>query len=113
MNLQDLSSPALRKRRRRLVRDLPPAEQILRGTLIESFKRCGRPNCHCASGPGHGPKYYLSTSQPGGRPRQDYVPNGEHLRIAQLISNSRRLRSMLDEICAINAELLRRREELG
>ena len=113
MNIQDLSSPVLRRRRRRLVRDLPPIEYVLRGTLVETFKRCGRPNCHCADGPGHGPKHYLCISQPGGRPRRDYVPNAMHLQIAQLIDNSRKLRGILEEICAINAELLRRREDLG
>jgi len=35
------------------------------------------------------------------------------LQIAQLIDNSRKLRGILEEICAINAELLRRRENLG
>lgn len=63
--------------------------------------------------PGHGPKRYLSISQPGGRPRRDYVPNNAHLQVAQLIDNFRKLRQALDEICAINAELLRRREDLG
>jgi hypothetical protein len=92
---------------------LPPIEQVLRGTLVEAYKRCGRPNCHCVDGPGHGPKRYLSISQPGGRPRRDYVPNGVHMQVAQLIDNFRKLREMLNEICAINAELLRRREELG
>jgi hypothetical protein len=95
------------KRRRRLVRDLPPIEQLLRGTLVETYKRCGRPNCHCVDGPGHGPKRYLSISQPGGRPRRDYVPNNAHLQVAQLIDNFRKLRQ------ALNAELLRRREDLG
>src|SRR3974390_1484907 len=63
MKIQRRSSTALRKRRRTLVRDLPPIEQILRGSLIETYKRCGRPNCHCVDGPGHGPKRYLSMSQ--------------------------------------------------
>ena len=61
---------ALRKRRRRLVRGLPPIEQILRGSLIETYKRCGRPNCHCVDGPGHGPKRYLSNQSTGGRPAE-------------------------------------------
>ena len=39
MNIQDLSSTALRKRRHRLARGLPPIEQILRGSLIETYKR--------------------------------------------------------------------------
>jgi hypothetical protein len=112
MNLEKLSSTALRQHRRKLARDLPPLEYLLRGTLVETYRRCGRPNCHCANGPGHGPKHYLSISQPGGRPRRDYVPNGTHVLAAELIGNFRRLRGMLDEICAINAELLRRREAL-
>jgi hypothetical protein len=115
MNIQDLSSPALRKRRHRIVRDLPPIEHVLRGTLVETYKRCGRPNCHCVDGPGHGPKRYLSISLPGtgGRQRRDYVPNDAHAQVAHLIGNFRALRAALDEICAINTELLRRREELG
>ena len=113
MKLQSLSTSALRTRRRRLVRDLPPIEQVLRGTLVETYKRCGRQNCHCVDGSGHGPKRYLSISQPGGRPRRDYVPNGVHVQVAELIDNFRRMRETLNEICAINTELLRRREELG
>jgi hypothetical protein len=112
MNLQNLSAPALRKRRRRLVRNLPPIEHVLRGTLVETYKRCGRSNCHCVDGPRHGPKRYLSISQPGGRPRRDYVPNGIHVQVAQSIADFRKLREMLNEICAINTELLRRRQDL-
>ena len=113
MSDQDLPATALRRRRRKLVRELPPLNQVLRGTLTETYKRCGRPNCHCADGPGHGPKRYLVTSQPGGRPRREYVPNAAHAQVADLIGNYRRLRAALNEICAINAELLRRREDLG
>lgn len=113
MSNQDLPATALRRRRHKLVRELPPLDQVLRGTLTETYKRCGRPNCHCADGPGHGPKRYLVTSQPGGRPRRAYVPNAAHERVVDLIGNYRRLRAALNEICAINAELLRRREDLG
>ena len=112
MDLEKLSPAALRKRRRKLAQDLPPLEYLLRGTLVETYLRCGRPNCHCVNGPGHGPKHYLSISQPGRRHRRDYVPNGQQVLVAELIGNYRKLRSMLDEICAINTELLRRREEL-
>jgi hypothetical protein len=112
MNIANLPTSALRKRRRKLVRNLPPLDRVLRGSLTETYKRCGRPNCHCANGPGHGPKRYLVTSQPGGRPRRDYVPNALCAQVAELLDNLHRLRAALNEICAINAELLRRREEL-
>src|SRR5690349_25098176 len=112
MNIQHLSTAALRKRRRNLVRGLPPIERLLRGSLTETYKRCGRPNCHCRDGPGHGPKRYLVISQPGARPRRDYVPNAACEQVSQWLGNFRRLRAALNEICAINTELLRRREEL-
>jgi hypothetical protein len=113
MDIQTLSSTALRKRRCKLVRDLPPIEQVLRGSLLETYNRCGRPNCHCVNGPGHGPKRYLAVSRPGGRLRRDYVPNAAHPQVALYLGNFRTLRKALDEICAINTELLRRREDLG
>src|SRR6266851_5594130 len=92
---------------------LPQIAQILRGSLIETYKRCGRPNCHCIDGPGHGPKRYLSTvRQTGERPRLGYVPNATHAQVAEFLGNYRKLQQMLNEICAINAELLRRRERI-
>ena len=106
-----IHSPA--QRRHQLARGLPPIEQILRGSLIETYKRCGRPNCHCVDGPGHGPKRYLSTiSRTGERPRVGYVPNAAHAEVREFLANFRKLREVLNEICAINAELLRRRESL-
>jgi len=90
-----------------------PIEQIVRGSLMETYKRCGRPNCHCADGPGHGPKRYLSTiARTGERPRLGYVPNAAYAQVAEFLVNFRKLQEMLNEICAINAELLRRRESL-
>ena len=38
MNIQHLSTAALRKRRRNLVRGLPPIERLLRGSLTETYK---------------------------------------------------------------------------
>jgi hypothetical protein len=94
--------------------DLPPLDRVLRGSLVETYKRCGRPGCRCAHGPGHGPKRYLSVSTAGQpRPRISYVPNAACAEVAELLGNFRKLRETLNEICAINAELLRRREDLG
>ena len=106
------SAAELRRRRHKLLGDMPPLERILRGSLIERFKRCGRPGCHCANGPGHGPKIYLSVSVSGERPQMDYVPNAKGCEVRALVDNFNKAREILNEICAINTELLRRREEL-
>lgn len=103
---------ALRKRRAVLLRQLPSLKAILRGSLIERYKRCGKSGCSCMQGQGHGPKYYLSISRPGARPEMVYVPTGYRDQVNALIENYRQARAVLDEICEINLELLRRREEL-
>jgi hypothetical protein len=106
------TSSALRRRRQALLHDLPPLDAILRGSLIERYKRCGKPGCKCAEGPGHGPKYYLSVSFPGERPQMDYVPQEDLAATRALIANFQQVRAALEEICQINRELLRRREAL-
>ena len=109
--MESVSSSSLRRRRRQLVKALPPIEQIVRGSLMETYKRCGRAGCHCVDGPGH--KRYLSTiARTGERPRLGYVPNATYPQVAAFLTNYRKLQEMLNEICAINAELLRRRESL-
>jgi hypothetical protein len=102
----------LKKRRLALRRQLPPLIAILRGSLIERYKRCGKPGCKCARGRGHGPKYYLSVSYPHLPPQMDYVPQQFYARTKKVLANYQRARAILEEICEINRELLRRREAL-
>lgn len=106
------STSALKKRRQALRRKLPSLVTILRGSLIERYKRCGKPGCKCAKGRGHGPKYYLSVSHPRLRPQMDYVPQERQTQVKKFLANYQRAREILEEICEINRELLRRREAL-
>ena len=92
---------------RNVVRD--PSESL--SAMGRNLQHAG---CHCANGPGHGPKRYLSTvARTGERPRLGYVPNPAYPQVAEFLATYRRLQEMLNEICAINAELLRRRESLN
>ena len=106
------STHALKKRRQALQRKLPSLVAILRGSLIERYKRCGKPGCKCAKGRGHGPKYYLSVSFPRVRPQMDYVPQEFYHQTRKFLANYQRARKILEEICEINRKLLRRREAL-
>lgn len=111
-SLQDRSNRSLHQRRRRLLDRMPPLYALLRGSLIERYKRCGRSGCKCAQGQGHGPKYYLSISQPGSHPSMDYVPLDSLEKVSQYLDNYRLVREILEEVCSINRELLRRRMSL-
>lgn len=105
-------SSFLRRRRQTLLHQLPPLHQVLRGSLIERYKRCGKPGCKCARGMGHGPKHYLSVNVPGGNPQMDYVPQQRYGETVQWLANYYRIQEILKDICTINRELLRRREAL-
>ena len=45
------------ERRSRLLKRLPPFEEILRGSVVRRLLRCGKPGCRCADDPAarHGP----------------------------------------------------------
>jgi hypothetical protein len=101
---------ALRQRQKALLRKLPPLQAILRGSLIERYKRCGKPGCKCMEGRGHGPKYYLSISQPGRRPEMDYIPAEFQEKVKTYLENYRKVKEILEELCSISRQLLRRRE---
>ena len=104
------STAALVRRRQALAKQLARLQPfILRGSLIERFKRCGHPGCKCQNGPGHGPKYYLSVSQAGGRPEMDYVPEENVQEVADYLQNFQKIRQVLEQICNLNRELLKRR----
>ena len=110
--MAEQSAAELKRRRKQLLRKLPPLDAVLRGSLIERYKRCGNPRCKCANGPGHGPKYYLSVSHASESPQMDYVPQAEHAVVSEYLANYSRVREILEEIPQINHELLRRRQPL-
>ena len=110
--LKEKSTKALRQRQKAILRRLPPLQAILRGSLVERYKRCGKPGCRCANGRGHGPKYYLTVSYPKRRPEMDYVPADLQEKVKEYLENYRKVKGILEELSEINRELLRRRESL-
>ncbi len=93
----------------RLVRKLPDLRQVLRGSLVQRYRRCGRPNCHCANrdDPGHGPAYYLMVTTGPGKTVQVYVPKQKKSQVEQWIKNFNIARDTLDEISTINRDLMK------
>jgi len=113
MDIEKKTTASLRRRRTLLAKKIAPIDsQILRGSLIERYIRCGKPGCKCADTPGHGPKYYLSVSYPGRRPEQYYVPQGYQKQVTEFVANYQKVKQILEEISSINRELLRRREKM-
>ena len=76
MSDQDSSRQHSAEQRELLLKGLPDLGEILRGSLVTRFRRCGKGGCHCAreSDPGHGPAYYLVVTVGRGKTVQVYVP---------------------------------------
>ncbi len=100
-----LATAELRSRRAALVAALPQAGGLLPGALVEQHRSCGKEGCRCSQGEPHGPYVYLQVAG-----RLVYVPAGLADAVRAQVDTSRRLRGMLEEISAINLELLARRE---
>ena len=95
----------LRSRRDRLVAALPQAGAFLAGSLTEQRRRCGKEGCRCARGELHGPYAYLSVAG-----RMVYVPAVLADAVRAHLETSARLQETLEQISAVNLELLSRRE---
>ena len=102
------SMRALLLQRQRLVKQLPPFSEVIRGSLIERRLRCGNSRCHCARGEGHH-AWYLTVSFAGGRTEQVTVPEGWVPQVRRWLKNYERWWVILEEVSAVNRELLRRR----
>jgi len=106
--LAKLSTMAIENRRRVLAMKLPPAEQTLRGSLLERYVTCGKPDCKCARGERHGPSWYLTTTLGPGRTTGAVVPEEQFQQVRLWVENFQRMKRDLESISAINRELLRR-----
>jgi hypothetical protein len=109
-SLSELTTRALRARRRRLLARVPDLEGYVAGSLVEQSRRCGKPGCRCAAGDLHGPYVYLSAGSATGRRGLVYVPAPLADLVAEKVAVSVSVQQLLGEISAINLELLVRRE---
>src|SRR5260370_26556584 len=72
-----ISLQALRDRRDQLAARLARVDDLRPGSLTARFRKCGKPNCHCAQkdSPGHGPSYSLTHAR-AGKTITQVIPQG-------------------------------------
>ena len=96
-------------RRRRALRNLPPLEEIVRGSVFTRRLRCGKVTCRCARGELH-TAICLTVSFAGGRTEQLSLPAELAPVARRWVANYRAWWKAIETISAANRELLRRRE---
>jgi uncharacterized protein DUF6788 len=104
-DLPGAGTAGLRARRAELAARLPQAGEFLAGSLAGQRRRCGKEGCRCTQGELHGPYTYLQVAG-----RLVYVPAALAQTVARHVEASALLRDLLEQISAVNLELLARGE---
>lgn len=103
MRQRDLE--ALERRRAGLLDELRRLPNLMRGTVYERERKCGRANCTCASGGPRHPGVQLTVNI-GGKTRTRYVRRGERAELEEMIATYRRLWKLVEELTEVNLTLL-------
>jgi hypothetical protein len=98
-------------RRRRLLRERMRAlsmRALMRGSLVDRLRRCGRPNCACAHDPSkrHGGKFL--TVQLDGRTQAVHVRPEDEAQVRAAIGAYTELWTLINELTACELADLRR-----
>ena len=101
-------TPPERRSRSELAR-LVAQRGLLRGTLQERRRSCGKPNCKCSRGQPH-VSLYLVYSQDG-RLRQRYVPKTWEPTVRQWVADYQRARELMEEISRRYHEKVQQRQD--
>ncbi len=94
----------LRQRKYELIRRFQIPENILGGSLCLSYRRCGKGNCHCATGQGH-PSWSL-TFMVDGKKHVERIPEDWVEEVRPLLERGRELKKAVAEVSVLNAQLL-------
>ena len=99
----------LLERRQMLASRLPPFAEIVRGSLVTRYRRCGKATCHCARSEGHGPAHYLVVTLKPGKTEQILLSEKMLPVARQFLDNYKRWWAALEKVSAVNRRLLRLR----
>ncbi|MBU1850990.1 MAG: hypothetical protein KJ995_01115 [Candidatus Omnitrophica bacterium] len=77
---------------------------MVKGSLIEHYKKCGHKNCVCGKGKLHGPYWYLSYRE-SGRSILRYVDKKDLINIKRLAGNYKKFQSNITKINRINVDI--------
>jgi hypothetical protein len=78
------------------IAQLTSGVRFLRGTLSDRSSKCGKPNCHCAIGEGHGSVYLVDSH--AGKIRQTCVPKSSQDMVRQAVAEYQEIQRLINEV---------------
>ena len=108
------AADSLAARRQDLLQQLAAVGDLRPGSLVPSFRKCGKPNCRCADPehPGHGPRWILTHSV-NGKTRTRTIPPGQLEATRAQIAECQRLRRLVAELINVSDQVCQARLEAG
>jgi hypothetical protein len=103
--------PSLEASRASLLHRFAELQDMRPGSVSAVFRRCGKPNCHCArpKDPGHGPHFQF-TYKKDGKTITESLPTRQALRKAeQEIAEFRNFEQLSRELIEVNQKICRLR----
>ena len=89
-----------------LIKQLSQSDEMLQGSVIEKYVKCGKGNCRCTEGEGHGPVYYLSFKEKGVT-KLIYLPHDEVDKVKHQVEKFQKFKQIGSEVVMMNREILR------
>jgi hypothetical protein len=96
----------LEAQRERLKQQLSDLGDLRPGSLVERYRKCGKPNCHCSlpGEPGHGPSWSL-THDVKGKTVTRIIPKAFVPQTREHIAEYQRLRHLTSDLVQVNEKI--------
>jgi hypothetical protein len=102
---QDL--PALEAARSSVLRRIAQLEDMRPGSIVAAFRRCGKPNCHCAlpDSLGHGPQLQFSYKKDNKTHTVNLANPAAFQKVEQEIAQYRNFEQLSRELIELNQQI--------
>ncbi len=90
------------------IAQLASGQWFLRGTLSQRASKCGKPNCHCATGAMHQSVYLVQSH--AGKLRQICVPKAWQERVGQAVNDYQQMQRLIEEVSELEWKRLQARK---
>ena len=104
----------LEQLRKDLLKQISALPAFRQGTLASRFRKCGKPNCHCAGdeSSGHGPSWNI-TRKVHGRTVSTYIKTEDIDVIQQQVDTFHQFQNLVHEYVEVNIKICDARLEEG
>jgi len=94
--------------KKELLRRIRKANDLMKGSLALTYRRCGKKGCRCERGELH--KGYFFSYRLKGKSYGLYIPEALVPKLRELIDNWKELKETVEKLTDLNAKLIKKRK---